>query len=421
MNDTDRTSTAYPDLFTLAAGPMSAITAALEAAADVQDQDAVVPPRAVQLADLIRSKTVRLIRLGTPAETEEAAIDLLEVVTGSVGDRLQDNHPEALDVAKAASITLAGAIGPSNSAGELAVLRSWNGLALKVVTALSYAEGRSLPRTELRARFGLEESPLSPLLADLEAIGLVVRIREGRNVQVHLGPAGRTDHVQKVVDGESPPDVEEAKRIVEETLWALVRDEEVAAAPGLDRVRAQVQAVRQRLDDDHPTVELIAEGGTVVCVSHFRNLVLLHSGLIAEEDARATLVWLGRVADGRVISADVLSAAPENARLPQPASPFRHQVGFKETLPIRSEQEELDLRLGAPPIFLAAHHNASLISRDQVQAAVRQQGQRNVDILNRREPTKSIYMRMQLPPSLPESDGDKPEPPCRQSAAALND
>jgi DNA-binding MarR family transcriptional regulator len=61
------------------------------------------------------------------------------------------------------------------------------------VLELLAAEGQAVSRSEIKRRLDLAESHLSHLLRDLEAAGLIVRIRteKGREVLVDLGPEGR--------------------------------------------------------------------------------------------------------------------------------------------------------------------------------------------------------------------------------------
>src|SRR3954447_11351797 len=63
----------------------------------------------------------------------------------------------------------------------------------RALLELLAAEGQPVSRAEVKRRLGMAESHLSHLLADLEASGLIVRIRgqKGQGVLVDLGPEGR--------------------------------------------------------------------------------------------------------------------------------------------------------------------------------------------------------------------------------------
>lgn len=63
----------------------------------------------------------------------------------------------------------------------------------RALLELLAAEGQPVSRAEVKRRLGMAESHLSHLLADLEASGLIVRIRgqKGQGVRVDLGPEGR--------------------------------------------------------------------------------------------------------------------------------------------------------------------------------------------------------------------------------------
>lgn len=187
-----------PDLLSLSLRPMAARVAALEAEWTLPEKAGPLPSRAVQIAGLIVAETVRLIRLGSREELASSALELAQVSLRAERSPAASLNPEAVRLLGGASLVLGAASAPSAAAGEEAVLRSWNGRARQAVEILSHASGKAVPRAELRARLGnLGESYLSHLLADLEASGLAVRIKEGKTVTVHLGPVGREDHVQE--------------------------------------------------------------------------------------------------------------------------------------------------------------------------------------------------------------------------------
>ncbi len=195
------TASSSRDMLSLSMARMPELVAALEEERTLADQTVVIPRRSKRVARMLMTEAIRLIRLGTRAEVADAALELAQARRRS-GERLAELHPRSHRLLTSATDALAAATPPSSGGGELAVLRSWNGKALKVVKIISKEPRRSIPRADLRVQLDVDESYLSHLLADLEAAGLVVRVKTGRTVMVHLGLVGRSDHVQKMV----PPD-----------------------------------------------------------------------------------------------------------------------------------------------------------------------------------------------------------------------
>lgn len=194
-----------PDLLGLAMAPMRERVAALRAEWSRVEEPGPLPSRAVQVAGLVVGETVRLIRLGEPAEVTGAARELSKLVARHTPDAAT-LHPESYRLAAGASVVLGAAGSPSSAGAEFAVLRSWNGKAKRTVELLNRAHGKALARSELRAEFDdLTESALTHLLADLESAGLALRIKEGRTVTVHLGPIARRDHVQERLETDHRP------------------------------------------------------------------------------------------------------------------------------------------------------------------------------------------------------------------------
>ena len=154
-------------------------------------------PRPDQLGEYVLAETVRLIRLGTRPELADASAVLSHLLTTQVAERLAEHYPAAHTVLNSAADVLAAAASPASRGGEFAVLRSYNGRALAAVWHVDRAKRRALPRAELLGRLGVEESYMSHMLADLETAGLIERIRDGKNVTVHLGPRGYSDDVQR--------------------------------------------------------------------------------------------------------------------------------------------------------------------------------------------------------------------------------
>jgi DNA-binding transcriptional ArsR family regulator len=193
------------DLFSLIDASMQGLIDALETEAANEDENAAISSHADQIADLILAEAVRLIRLGTRSETAGAGAKLANALIGPNAPELEKNYEDAFMSMVGASRVLRAASAPSSPGADLTVLRSWNGKALDVVEALVEARDEELPRSEIRALLGeVDESYLSHLLADLEAARLIVRVREGRMVTVHLGVVGRSERVRRMLRSKAP-------------------------------------------------------------------------------------------------------------------------------------------------------------------------------------------------------------------------
>jgi hypothetical protein len=194
-----------PDLLTLANSSLDAMLDAIEAECEQQGENPEaeaqgkrpVPDRIPQIAELILSEAVRLIRLGSRRELSEGAVSLARARLTPALRRLGREDPESHQLITAAALASGAASSPSARGSELTVLQSWNGRALEVVRLLSEAPGEVMARKRLRERLGNpSDSYLSHLLSDLEAAGLIVRVRDSRSVTVHLGPVAREPHVR---------------------------------------------------------------------------------------------------------------------------------------------------------------------------------------------------------------------------------
>ncbi len=158
-----------------------------------------VAPNADQLARYVLAETVRLIRRGTRGELADAADALSHLLTTGDGEELAQRHPRAYRALDSAADVIVVAASPASRGGELAVLRAYEGRALALVWHVDRAQARALPRAQLLELLGVKDSYLSHILAELELAGLIERIRDGRNVAVHLGPRGYTEEVQKLL------------------------------------------------------------------------------------------------------------------------------------------------------------------------------------------------------------------------------
>lgn len=187
------------DLFSLAKAPMGELLEAIKGPEMLAHEGGAVPALSVQIAGLIVAEAVRLIRLGTRSELAEAADELAEALIDPPLSNLKRDQPEAHRQLSAASVMLGAAVAPSSSGGEMAVLRSWSGNAKKALALINEEQGQAMERARLREHLKIKESHLSHLLADLEAAGLVTKVKRGKTVTVHLGRTAREEHVQREI------------------------------------------------------------------------------------------------------------------------------------------------------------------------------------------------------------------------------
>jgi DNA-binding MarR family transcriptional regulator len=190
------------DMLSLSMAPIPELIAALED--EKLEQSPSLKRRTKRLGRLVMREAVRLIRVGTRAEIADAALELSEALARPSAERLREVAPRAHRLMTSASDALGAATPPSSGGGEMTLLnpRSWKGKALKAVTMVNSAPGRAVPRAELRLQLEMEDSHLSHMLAELEGAGLIVRVRSGRSVTVHLGVVGRSEHVQAILPQE---------------------------------------------------------------------------------------------------------------------------------------------------------------------------------------------------------------------------
>jgi DNA-binding MarR family transcriptional regulator len=368
MEATPQSSAQYPDLLGLASASMREMVEQLVAWTDVQTSRSV--PRAThQLAILIRSEAIRLIRLGTPRESSDAATALSRVVIGHRARHLEETDPEALRIVSASFSVLGAAVAPSSTGAELNVLRSWNGLAQRVVELLHDQPPHEMERAELRERLGIDDqSHLSHILRDLEASGLVVRTRtRGRNVTVHLGPVAREPRVRDLLVAGKQIDSELASRIKE--AFAHIADstrlgdpaseaETVARELGLEaplreihRFRERVQGVRVQVED------LVASNDAIVACLRFRGVRWGDFERPVPVDVRQ--VWLVCARDERVSPALRSPTIDELLRW-GPTAPEPESVTW------RSYEATVTDRVTG--VYITGHNAFKPISRDVLDA-----------------------------------------------------
>jgi DNA-binding transcriptional ArsR family regulator len=188
-----------PDPFELADASIEELAAALETAVSLPvDED--IAPLTEQIAGLILSEAIHLIRMGSRAETAAASDTLSQLVVSDCGEDLERGDSEAYRLISTGSVALSAATPASSKGGARMMLRSWSGRARKAIELLMKAPDQRLYRSDLRAGLQIEdESHLSHLLGDLEAARLIIRVREGREVLVRLGPAVERDEAREAI------------------------------------------------------------------------------------------------------------------------------------------------------------------------------------------------------------------------------
>lgn len=300
------------DALSLAHASITELVDAIDHPDTVADDGNGVPPLANQVARLIISEAVRLIRLGTRAELASAADHLAQWAVSDRAVQLEKHRGDAYRLVSGATVALDAAVAPSSRGGELAVLRSWKKKALEVVVRVSRAEGQMVPRSELLGEmdFGdAAESSLSHLLAELEAAGLIVRIREGRRVMVHLGPAATSDHVQEAIHSykaaRAAQSAAEMFTTVREALQPLLdkpKGEALSEARGIDGAQTMIRHIWKQLGDATDitaTLEALPNGGSVpfqVKISG-HDLPLLVASARVEDGAVREVVSYAALAD----------------------------------------------------------------------------------------------------------------------------
>jgi DNA-binding MarR family transcriptional regulator len=133
------------------------------------------------------------------------------------------------------------------------------------VAYVSRAKGRAIARARLRELLGVEESYLSHLLADLEAAGLIMRIRRGRAVSIHLGPVAESEHVKELL-----PILDAAVQRVHEAFEYILGEEPDGTSAGIEgsrELKRQAGRVRRELEEVETRIEqTIAGGNQIVCL-----------------------------------------------------------------------------------------------------------------------------------------------------------
>lgn len=317
MSETTSTSPAPRDLLSLMSAALPEMISELERAAPGTLDRPGLPPRAEQIADLIVGDVVRLVRLGTRAELTEAAAVMSEAIVSDAADLLEATAPEALRHLDAAAITLAAAVSPSSNGGEVAVLRSWNGLARDILTKVATKADGAIGRAELRKKFGVSQSHLSHVLADLESAGLIDRVRHGKHVTVHLGSTAYLQHVQEQIDRQGDDERRRIERMIRTVLEAAIAGHEVPeedlagdAADTLAKLAESVKAFRRDASGADLSIESVAIEGTLAVVS-VRVTGVLTTGRAALRRVNTEVTWQVKLQEDRIVDVGPLAECDE--------------------------------------------------------------------------------------------------------------
>jgi DNA-binding MarR family transcriptional regulator len=175
--------------------PPEEVATLLEKAADTAEERAFPV-----LTALLMNRLLRLLRQGSRQEILAEAMMLNRFLAVEAGSRLRQHRPETYGAWTALGELLSGAARSTSRAAVPALLRSTQGHGLAILELLA-AEGRALPRAEVRRRLDLGEAHLSHLLRDLEEADLIVRYRPkgSKEVFMELGPAGREVVAQSIL------------------------------------------------------------------------------------------------------------------------------------------------------------------------------------------------------------------------------
>jgi hypothetical protein len=187
------------DFIRLAAAPLTDILAELTCVVEAGPEaagDPFLPAPTTQLADFALAEAVRIVRLGTRAETADAAVTATQFLLTPAAKTLKSRDEEAYTTVNAAGLVLSNAASPASKGAELTILRSWNGKAVEVVRCLLEADRQSMPYRQLQQQVQMDDSrAFGFLLGDLEAGGLAEQLAG----HVHAGPVARKHHVRALV------------------------------------------------------------------------------------------------------------------------------------------------------------------------------------------------------------------------------
>lgn len=204
-----------------------------------------VPGTLKRATALLLDRALGLLREGSREQILEEAFAVSGAISGETGRALKEKRPETFGAWSALYELLAEAGRRSDRAAVPSLLRGTQGHGLAILELLA-AEGRAVPRAEVRRRLGLGEAHLSHLLRDLERADLILRYRPqgSKEVLVELGRIGREVVTQSIL----PPWLERFVEALAKITGGAALDA-AALARGLTEAGAPSRLAAQRLAD----------------------------------------------------------------------------------------------------------------------------------------------------------------------------
>lgn len=237
------TSALFPlDLSGHRDAPPEEIAPLLGRAVDAADERAIPAVTA-----LLMNRLVRLLRQGSRQEILDESLMLNRLLAVDAGKCLRERRPEAYGGWSVLGELLSGAARSTGRTAVPSLLRGTQGRGLAILELLA-AEGRALPRAEVRRRLDFPEAQLSHLLRSLEEANLILRYRRqgSKEVLVELGPTGR----EVVSESVLPPWVERLRAVANSGLpfdgETLARELQEAGIPSRLMATQIAEIVDQR-------------------------------------------------------------------------------------------------------------------------------------------------------------------------------
>ncbi|MDB5164721.1 MAG: hypothetical protein JWL89_347 [Candidatus Saccharibacteria bacterium] len=204
MSEITKRPPAERDLFSLAGDSFPELVEAFDAALALSPEERekvdhpCVPPRMIQLGNILVSNTVRLIRSGTQAELGEAARvmsqSILRTMKRNPDNNLGSPYDEACRLHSAAAVVLTDAVSPASAEGGYSVVRSQDGIAAKLLCAIADTPDAWLARENLYEVTDVNAEEAHRWLIALETGGLVVGLWFGKTKRYYLGPCADPNH-----------------------------------------------------------------------------------------------------------------------------------------------------------------------------------------------------------------------------------
>jgi DNA-binding transcriptional ArsR family regulator len=142
------------------------------------------------LTGVFLDRALHVLRDGSRRDLLEEALAVSRGISGEPGHLLRQRDAATYGAWVALDNLLGEAGRRSDRDAVPSILKNTHGLGLRVLEILA-KDGIPVARSRIREKLELTESHLSHLLYNLEEADLVVRFRQGKEVQVKLGPVGQ--------------------------------------------------------------------------------------------------------------------------------------------------------------------------------------------------------------------------------------